>query len=486
MKISAVIIVNEKSATLERCLKTVCGWTSEILLVSNSFNKISKNLVKKYGAKVLIFEENKEKMIRMGIKYSKADWVVVLNSFEEVSIPLKIEMRMKLSSVMQNSVNVNILKNDYDIWKPKPSIETRIFKRYTWQKSNKSAIFNNSIREWVPQVLPEKPLFKKQNIKKILVIKLRGIGDTVLMTPLVSNLKRYYKEASITCVITRPGKEILKNNSNVNRIITFDGFFDTFLQVFMAGRFDMVICPQASRKSALLSLAARAPVKIVNNHNGRNYFTTVRVGKPEEYEDAIDRDLDCLRTIGIPVKTKKVEVNLLKNEKYDIRKYGFSGKDKLIGISVSASRKNKMWFKERFAELADKLIKDYNFKIIFIEDPKDPDALKQVIRLMKNKPFTICERNLRKVMALLSGFDLFIGNDSGLLHIAVALEIPSISIVGPEEAVIFNPYSEKDRHYVLSADLDCKPCWKDDCILPLCLDAISVDQVLKSVLKAVK
>ncbi|MFH1073466.1 MAG: glycosyltransferase family 9 protein, partial [Candidatus Firestonebacteria bacterium] len=234
--------------------------------------------------------------------------------------------------------------------------------------------------------------------------------------------------------------------------------------------------------------ASKADFKVVNNHNGKNYFTSIRVGKPEEYEDAIERDLDCLRAVGIPVRSRKVKIWLSKDESIDIQKLGFSvrNKDKIIGISVSASRQNKMWFKERFAELADKLIEDYHFKVIYIEDPGNPETLKQIVRLMKSKPFTICERNLRKVIALISGFDLFIGNDSGLLHAAVALGIPSISIVGPEEPKIFNPYSSRDKHYTLSADVDCKPCWKNACSRPLCLEAISVNQVLQSVVKAVK
>ncbi|OGF48044.1 MAG: hypothetical protein A2452_04645 [Candidatus Firestonebacteria bacterium RIFOXYC2_FULL_39_67] len=485
MKISAVIVMKDKTENIERCLKTIYGWTSEIIMVTSSSSKIKRKIMKKYEVKVLIFDDNREKMIQKGIKTSKADWVVVLNADEEISIPLKIEMRTKLSGVIQDRVKVKIVKNYKDIWIPESDLETRIYKRYVWQKGNESAVFSGSIRKYSQAEFPLKPVLKKMDIRKILVIKLRGIGDTVLMTPLLANLKRYYKDAAITCAVYPANREIIKNNPNIKAIITFDGIFDAFFKIFKAGKFDLVLCPQASLRTALLAAASGADYKVVNNHNGKNYFSSFRVRKPEEYEDAIDRDLDCLRAIGIPVKTRKVEVKLLKNELINIRKFGFSIRDKIIGINVSASRQNKMWFKERFADLADKLIKE-RFKIIFIEDPQNPEALEQVIKLMKNKPFTICERNLRKVMALLSGFNLFIGNDSGLLHAAVALGVPSISIVGPEESQIFNPYNSKDKHYTLSADVNCKPCWKNDCNMPLCLDAITVNQVLQVVLKAVK
>ncbi|OGF51807.1 MAG: hypothetical protein A2044_08610 [Candidatus Firestonebacteria bacterium GWA2_43_8] len=486
MKIAAVIIITEKTVSPERCLKSVAGWTSEIIIVAGRSVRLNKKVIKKYEAGIVLLEAGREIMVQRGIKAAKADWVVVLNNNEEVSIPLKIEMRSKLSGVIQDRVNVRLVTDAKDLWVEKKPSETRIFKRYAWCKGAESAVFEKPIRQFKAVSLPSKPLFLRNDIKKILIIKLRGIGDTVLMTPLLSNAKKYYKNALITCVVSSASKEILMNNPNVDRIITFDGTIRTFLKLFIKEKYDLVLCPQASLRTAVLALASRAKIKVVNNHNGKNYFTSLSVQKPEEYEDAIDRDLDCLKVTGVPVKSKEVEVRLLKSEFIDIRKLGFSGKDTIIGLSVSASRQNKMWFKERFAELADKLIKEYKFKIIFIEDPANPQAIKDVVKLMKCKPFTICEEDLRKVMALLSGFDLFIGNDSGLLHAAVALSVPTISIVGPEEAKIFNPYSRKDKHFTLSADVDCKPCWKSDCDVPLCLDAIPVKQVLETVIKAVK
>jgi ADP-heptose:LPS heptosyltransferase len=483
MKISAIVIITGKTGNLERCLRTLRAWTADIILVVNSSVTIKNN---KNRLQILRVDNTGEEMIKRGIEAAKSEWVIVLYPDEEISIPLKLEIRSKIAGIKEDRIGVIIATNENDVWRAGATPEIRIFRRLPRFGNRESAVFIRCIRKFSEPPFPLLPIFDMKEVKKILVIKTRGIGDTVLSTPLYTNIKSYFKAARITCVANPASTEILKSNLNVFKVIEYKGFFLTAFRILLAGKFDVVICPQASLRTALLALASRSQFRVVNNHNGRNYFTSIRVRKPEEYEDAIDRDLDCLRAFGIPAKDKKVKLFYNERKVPDIFGVDFRGKEKIIGISVSASRLNKMWNKERFAELADKLINDYNYKVIFIDDPTNPEALKQVLSLMKKPPLIYCNRNVKTVMGLISNFSVFVGNDSGLLHIAAALSVPSVAIVGPEEADIFHPYSEKDRHFVLSAELECKPCWKKECAVPLCLDAISVKEVLKAVLKAVR
>ena len=305
------------------------------------------------------------------------------------------------------------------------------------------------------------------------------------MTPLLRTLKGYYNKAQITCVVKPESAAVLAENKDVDRVIAFRSFRGALLDIKNSGKYDMALCPQASKKTAFLSLASRAPLRVINNHNGKNYFTTVRVKKPEEYEDAVDRDLDCARSLGLPVTTKEVRVFTFKNRPPDIKGYKYSSKDTVVGLSVSASKLNKMWGKERYAELADRLISEESLKVIIFDDPARPEILKGVLRLMKNKVYIVNEKELSRVIRIIAELNVFVGNDSGLAHIAAGLDVPSVTIIGPDEPKIFHPYTKRDKHFIVSCEMDCKPCWKDSCAQPLCLEKIKVSEVLNAVKKAV-
>jgi len=485
MRISAVVNISGEGQNLERSLKTIEGWIDEIIVQVASSTEINIALIKKYKIKIIHCKAEERNILEKGIKASGGDWVLTLNSEEEVSIPLKREILSKLPGVLKSCVSVPLVNNELDEWKIESRSEVRLFRRTNKRKGQECETFVNPIRHYIEYPAPGAPIAGRQEIKKILVIKIRGIGDTVLMTPLLRTLKGYYNKAQITCVVKPESAAVLAENRDVDRVIVFRKFMRTLLDIKSSGKYDLALCPQASQKTAFLSLASGAPLRVINNHNGKNYFTTIRVKKPEEYEDAVDRDLDCARSLGLPVTTKEVRVypGNAKNTKRKGAKN--SSKDTVVGISVSASKVNKMWGKERYAELADRLISEKGFKVVFFDDPARPEILREVLRLMENKPFRVNEKKLSRVIKMIAGLDVFVGNDSGLAHIAAGLAVPSVTIIGPDEPKIFHPYKKRDKHFIVSCEMDCKPCWKDSCAQPLCLEKIKVSEVLNAVKKAV-
>ncbi len=485
MRISAIISLSGKGKALKRSLKTIEGWVEEIILPVTPSMKINKALIKKYKLQILYCKAGEKNILEKAIKAAGADWVLTLNSEEEVSIPLKREILSKLPGLMKNFVSVPLVSNELDKWKIESRSEVRLFRRSNIRKGKECETFVNPIRHYIEYPAPGAPIAGRQEIKKILVIKIRGIGDTVLMTPLLRTLKGYYNKAQITCVVKPESAAVLAENKDVDRVIAFRSFRGALLDIKNSGKYDMALCPQASKKTAFLSLASRAPLRVINNHNGKNYFTTVRVKKPEEYEDAVDRDLDCARSLGLPVTTKEVRVFTCKNRPPDIKGYKYSSKDTVVGLSVSASKLNKMWGKERYAELADRLISEESLKVIIFDDPARPEILKGVLRLMKNKVYIVNEKELSRVIRIIAELNVFVGNDSGLAHIAAGLDVPSVTIIGPDEPKIFHPYTKRDKHFIVSCEMDCKPCWKDSCAQPLCLEKIKVSEVLNAVKKAV-
>lgn len=487
MNISVIIMTLNSEMVINRCIGTVKDWVGEIIILDLGSIDKTLDLIGKTGYKIISGKHMDSRiMLKSALKKAKGSWIFVLNADEEVSIPLKREIMQTLPKTEYSSFYIPLIYHCEGVWRKKSSGELRLFKKSKIGYEKYCCYLKNPIRHYRTFKREKNRNLKdlKKETRKILVIKLRGIGDTVILTPLLKNLKAYFKSAEISVLVKHEAAGVLKHNPNIKEVIPFEGVLKTSFDL-REKWFDMVICPQAGLKPALIALSTGAKIRIVNNHNGRNYFSTFVVPKPEEYETAIDRDLDCLRVLGIPVKDKNVKVFTAGKEKRTVkglfRKIGIRNTDKVVGISISASKSNKMWAKEKFTDLAGRIIKELKYKVIFFEDPSRKIPVTEAIRLKKNKPLIVNEPDLRKVISAISQVNLFIGNDSGLSHIAAAQNIPTVTIVGPDEPKIFHPYKKSGRYYVVSKDLDCKPCWKKDCDKPDCLGLISVDDVFKAV-----
>ncbi|MEI7905154.1 MAG: glycosyltransferase family 9 protein, partial [Candidatus Firestonebacteria bacterium] len=142
------------------------------------------------------------------------------------------------------------------------------------------------------------------------------------------------------------------------------------------------------------------------------------------------------------------------------------------------------WGKEKYAELADRLMELQAFSVLFFTDPLNKTLIPEITGMMKNKAAVIGAKSIREVSGVISKLSLYIGNDSGLSHIAAGLNTPTITIVGPDEAAIFHPYPRGERHFIVSKDVSCKPCWKENCDKGnTCLDKVTVNEVYKVVEK---
>ena len=176
---------------------------------------------------------------KKGIKESRADWVLVLKPGEEVSIPLKREILTNLHKVKKDCVRIPFVLNYKDLWEKVKQPERRLFRRYTWKVNDECETFVNPIRQYKEFVSPFKPIAGRHQIKKILVIKTRGIGDTVLMTPLLRAIKSYYRKASITCVVNPGSVDVLTGNPDVSRVIAYKGFMSVFYEILRSGSYDL-------------------------------------------------------------------------------------------------------------------------------------------------------------------------------------------------------------------------------------------------------
>jgi ADP-heptose:LPS heptosyltransferase len=162
--------------------------------------------------------------------------------------------------------------------------------------------------------------------------------------------------------------------------------------------------------------------------------------------------------------------------------------DFIISVSPTSRRHFNRWFLDRYAQLCDWLIDQYNAKIILVWGPGEKPVVEELASLMKKEPIiSVPTLTLQELGAILRRCDLHIGNDNGTKHIAVAVGLPTLTIYGPHSEVSWT-FPDKDRHKWVKKRVDCSDCEKikHRCKDLTCLDEITVGDVREKFLELLK
>jgi heptosyltransferase-2 len=199
----------------------------------------------------------------------------------------------------------------------------------------------------------------------------------------------------------------------------------------------------------------------------------------------VENYLDILRAIGVEPERKELVLNIDSKTQIKVeeimQKKGIMLEDLVIGIAPGAIYgEAKRWPKERFIELADTLIEKYNAKILIFTGPMEKELGYEIKKMMKNSPLTFNGDNpLLETAALIKRCNLFITNDSGLMHVAAAVKTKIIAIFGSTSPEWTKPYG--DGHIIIRKTIDCSPCFKRKCRYRTydCLNSITVSDILE-------
>ena len=304
-------------------------------------------------------------------------------------------------------------------------------------------------------------IFKTRNInapKNILVIQLWGLGETILTLPAMEALRQKYKKSIIDVLATNRNKEVYFGNRNINNAGTL-GLNPVSIISFMLGNFkkyDLAIDMEEylNVSSVIAFLAGKR--RIGFSHGVRSNLYTDKIHYNDK-QHVIYTFLDLLKPLGIKKNVDKLpKLNYSSNDKKNadglLKKFGIGKRDFIAGFGVGAaeSAKSRMWPAERYAKAADFLIKKYNAKIILIgnnEERKFIDGLQNLIK-SKNSSFNAAGLvNTREMFYLIGLCKIFIGNDSGPMHVAAAQGVRTIGLFGCNLPVRFGPFG-KNNSYV--------------------------------------
>jgi heptosyltransferase-2 len=332
----------------------------------------------------------------------------------------------------------------------------------------------------------------REGIDKILIRGTNWIGDAILTLPAVAAIRATYPQAHIAVLVKPWVADIYGLFSAIDEVIIYENKFDTPTGVFRLARmlkgkkFDAAILLQNAIEAAIIVLAAGIPLRAGYDSDARGILLTHRVHRTEEIRKVhqIDYYLEMVKALGCVSVDREMHLESKINplDAQDIlRKFIPETKKTIIGIAPGATYgPAKRWFPDRFAAVADKLNEYFSSQGILLGGKADCEVAQEVQKLARTKLINLAGKTtLREAIYLISQCRLFISNDSGLMHIAGALNIPTIAIFGSTNPATTAPVGNKS--VVVRKEVSCSPCLKEKCPTDFrCMRLISVEDVFKA------
>jgi len=332
------------------------------------------------------------------------------------------------------------------------------------------------------------------NYNRILYIRTDRIGDMVLTTPVLRCLKQQFPQADIVVLTSPQNYHILDNNPNVKSILIYNRSWSIvekikFITKLRKIKFDLSIDPFFNHElhTAIISYLSGAKMRTGYECWNRGIFFNTMAYEIKPDQHFIDTNLEILRPLVRKPVNREPELFLNESEKNWTKEWlknkGIVNKT-VIGIHPGGHYITQRWPAAYFAELIRILSTAGSFEVILFGGTGDRDIVQ---RILENSPSIVTcfiSGNIRKFISLLSSCDVFVCNNSGPLHIAVAMHIPTVSTMGPTVKERWWPIG--DIHKVLRIDqLSCIGCNSGKCKIKThdCMRMITPLKVVKEVFK---
>ncbi|MEA3459698.1 MAG: lipopolysaccharide heptosyltransferase II [Chloroflexota bacterium] len=337
----------------------------------------------------------------------------------------------------------------------------------------------------------------------ILIIKPCCIGDVLLATPVVAALRRAFPEVRLDFAVGPWSRAMVENNPHLDGIVDCGRVgsgpcswreYLHLVRRIRARRYDACFVLDRSPLITLLPFLAGIPQRIGLDSQGRGFSLTVKVPVAGTKHEA-ELYLDALRAVGIEIREPKLEFYSTEEDRHYARnlleEQQAGSRERIVvvihpggGVNPGMSISAKRWPPERFARLADRLIKE-GVQVVLVGGPGDKSISEAVKGAMHGRVLDLTgELSWGQFGALLEEANLFIGHDTGAMHLAVAVGTPVVAIFGPSDPRMYGPCG---KGVALWHDVGCNPCfvrgrWREDCHEFRCIEAVTVEEVLEAAL----
>ncbi len=284
-------------------------------------------------------------------------------------------------------------------------------------------------------------------VPRILIIRLSAIGDVVRVLPALHALRDRYPNAQIDWAVENKSVDIISGHPEIDQVLVFHRSHDfragvrafrAFCRTVRDNRYDIVLDFHGILKSGLITRASRALERYgfarPRSQECSAFFTNRRVKLVSRQMNRIEENLVLVKALGAKRHTLDVVIQVPEDIQDHIDAYfeeTFHGAKRLVAMHAPVDRREKQWPLENYAALADRLLADGRFEVLLTYGPGQVDVARKVAGLAWRNPTVAPETpDLKHYAWFVGRTDLFVGGDTGPMHIASAMGTPVVALFG--------------------------------------------------------
>lgn len=286
--------------------------------------------------------------------------------------------------------------------------------------------------------------FNLDQIRRILILRMGPLGETLLTTPVIRALRQRFPEAYIAYMVAPGREDLVSENPNLDEAITYSVSIPKLIYGMAKRSFQMVVILQPTFRLVLHTFLARIPFRIgFETNSGKGRLLHVAVPNNINQHETT-RYLDVVRGIGIEPDSEELEmfVNPTAQAWADdfLADVGVSSDQLLIGLNPGSGSESRRWSKAGFAQVGDHLHRKYHAQIFITAGDAEGSLPHDVADLMSCSPIILTGITPMQLGAMLQKCRLYISNDTGPMHMSTAVKTPTIALFGASNPRQWGPH----------------------------------------------
>ena len=336
-------------------------------------------------------------------------------------------------------------------------------------------------------------------INRVLVVRLRSIGDTVLATPSLIALRRFLPDAQIDILLEDWVAPVLDGFDAVDNVLTVSKEAKDRLKIarkIRRNKYDLAFNLHGGTTATFLIRASGAPHRVGYSYYQYSFLYNHLLSSAtdfwqQEKTHSAEQQLALVGFVGVPVEDKPksrlfVTEKALNSIENNLKSKIQNPKSKIALLHPVAAFDTKQWATENFALVAE-FLHEKSFQIVAVATPKERKVLENLKQMAKVPILIFDDLTLPEITALASRAKIFVGNDSGIAHIAAAVQTPSVVIFGSSNRTHWRPWTNA-KHEIVYEKLPCQPCAGYVCKefdQPKCILSVKVENVINAIEKVI-
>lgn len=349
------------------------------------------------------------------------------------------------------------------------------------------------------------------DFNRILIVRLSALGDVINTLPALAILRKNYPKSFIAWVVEDKAKDILLGHPDLDKVFIFrrkdwqinlsspkkllniPKQVPDFIRRMKDDKFDVALDFQGNLKSGVVSYFSGAIDRVgfekSTTREFNHLFLNHKVTVSQPRINRVAKNILLLKSLGLDTENYDVKIPVNHaDEDYFVcfSKDHLTPNLPLVVFHPGTSKFGlyKRWEPANYAALGDKLIKEFKANLIITYGPGERVLIDEITSQMKHNALVNYQTNpFTRFIPLFKKARLFVGSDSGPLHLANLIGTPVIALFGPKDPIIYGPYHNKNA-VIIRKDIECSPCTKRTCKNPKCMDLITVNEVFETAKKA--